>query len=99
MIFLTILKWFFVIVEIILIALILLRKSEIAALSSTFGGVGGDSGLGVKTQKQLDKTITWVALIFLVIAILLNKPNLWKESSGGEKAPTHNEAPLDPGAK
>lgn len=89
----TILQWFFVVLEVILIILILLRKADIVGLSSTFGGVGGDNALGVKTQKQLDKTIIWIAGIFLIIAILLNKPNLWQTSSPAKDTKQEQQIP------
>ncbi len=56
-----------------LIILVLLRKSDVGGLSGAFGGMG-DTAFGVKTQKHLDKIITWVAIFFFFTAILLNLP-------------------------
>ena len=58
----------------VLILLILIRKGESGGLSSAFGGAGGADLLGVRAQKQLDKLITYVAVLFIASAVLLNMP-------------------------
>jgi preprotein translocase subunit SecG len=59
---------------ILLTILVMCRKGEVGGLSGAFGGLGGDTAFGVKAQKQLDKIITYIAILFLVIVILMNTP-------------------------
>lgn len=74
-IFISILKILFVLSGIMLVVLVLLRKSEASSLGSAFGGMG-DTAFGVKTQKHLDKIITWAFVIFIGTAILINLKTL-----------------------
>lgn len=76
-----ILQFLFLISGIILIFLIMLRKGEGGGLSGAFGGMGGDTAFGVKTQKQLDKIITYLAIVFVIVAIVLNTPKFRKHST------------------
>lgn len=78
----TILQLLFVLSGILLVVLVLLRKGEVAGLSGAFGGMGGDTAFGVKTQKQLDKVITYVSVFFMVVAIILSTPKFRKVSKG-----------------
>lgn len=65
-------KLAFSVLGILLILLILARKSESGGLTSAFGGFGGSEALGVKATKQLDKVITVMATILFLLAVLLN---------------------------
>lgn len=77
----------FVISGILLVILILLRKQESYGLSSAFGGVGGDTAFGVKTQKQLDKVITYASIFFILVAIMLSLPAIRPKSTSQPPAP------------
>lgn len=87
----------FIIAGILMIILILLRKSDVAGLSSAFGGLGGDTAFGVKTQKQLDKIITYLSIFFLVTGLLLNSPKI-KAKPAPAAPTTTQEAPSTPSA-
>ncbi len=65
-------KLAFSILGVLLILLILARKSESGGLTSAFGGFGGSEALGVKATKQLDRIIAFMAMFFFLLAILLN---------------------------
>lgn len=73
-------KMLFLFLGVCLVVLIMLRKSEQAGLSSAFGGMG-DTAFGVKGQKQLDKIITYAAIIFILAGILLNTPAMRKREA------------------
>ncbi len=84
---------------IILIVLVLMRKSEVGGLSSAFGGMG-DTAFGVKTQKQLDKVITYISIFFFVVAVLLNTSKFRHIDTTTPTPPTPpvKEAPAVPSA-
>lgn len=65
-------KLSFCLIGILLILLILARKSEGGGLTSAFGGAGGSEAFGVKATKQLDKVIAVMATMMFLLAILLN---------------------------
>lgn len=82
-----------------MIVLILLRKGEVMGLSGAFGGAGGETAFGVKTQKQLDKVITYVSVVFIVSAILLSTPKFRQAGKDAThvEPPVTKEAPAAPG--
>jgi protein translocase SecG subunit len=92
----TIVQTLFVIAGILMVILILLRKSDVAGLSSAFGGLGGDTAFGVKTQKQLDKIITYVAIFFMVAGLLLNTPKMKAKPTPPVTPTTTQETPTTP---
>jgi protein translocase SecG subunit len=65
-------KLTFCVVGVLLILLILARKSDAGGLASAFGGGGGSEALGVKAGQQLDKVISFMAVILFLLAVLLN---------------------------
>lgn len=64
----------FAFVTLLLLFFVLLRKGEGGGLSGAFAGIGGETAFGVKAAKQVDKIITWLAAIFLLLAVLLSIP-------------------------
>ena len=90
----TILQILLIILGILLTILVMCRKGEVGGLSGAFGGLGGDTAFGVKAQKQLDKIITWLAFIFLLIVIAMNTPMFRNASRNiSVEAQQENSAP------
>ena len=58
-----------------LIVLILIRQGESGGLSTAFGGPG-ETFLGARAAKAIDKVIIWTAVIFVTFSILLNLPTV-----------------------
>lgn len=71
----------YVLVTLVMVGFILLRKGEGGGLSGAFAGIGGEATFGVKAAKQLDKLITYLAIFFLGLGLLLNLPRI----RGGEE--------------
>ena len=84
-------------IGIVMIILIMLRKGESGGLSSAFGGAG-DTAFGVKSQKQLDKVITYVAIAFISAAILMNYMNRSKAKTK-PKGKVETKQPVKPKGK
>ncbi len=59
-------------VALLLMGLILLQKNRGSGLSGAFGGVGGHTAFGTKTGDFLTWVTVGLAILFLVLAILLN---------------------------
>jgi preprotein translocase subunit SecG len=78
--------------SVIMIMAILLRKGDGGGLSGAFG-MGGDSAFGVKAAQGLDKIITILACIFLVLGLYLNTPKVRQgsDSTSGAKPPAESE--------
>jgi preprotein translocase subunit SecG len=68
---LIVLVWVFVSLALILI--ILIQKGRGGGLSSAFGGAGANSLLGTKTTDWLTKVTIGTVLVFLLLAVLMNK--------------------------
>ena len=58
-----------------LIVVIMLRQGEAGGLSTAFGGTG-ETFLGARAAKTIDKVIIWAAVIFVVFSLILNLPSL-----------------------
>ena len=76
---------------IIMILAILLRKGDGGGLSGAFG-MGGDSAFGVKAAQGLDKIITILACLFLVIGLFLNTSKVRSTSSDSSEPDTPAES-------
>ena len=51
--------------------LVLVRQGETGGLSSAFGGPG-DTFLGARAAKTIDKIIIWGAVIYISLSIIVN---------------------------
>lgn len=85
----------FILSGVVLVVLILLRKSDVGGLSGAFGGMG-DAAFGVKAQKGLDKIITWLAVAFVCSAIFLNLPIFRAEHIAAPTPASNTQAPENP---
>ena len=65
-----------------LIVVIMLRQGETGGLSTAFGG-SGDTFLGARAAKAIDKVIIAAALVFVVFSVLLNLPTIIGLGKGG----------------
>ena len=83
---------FYSFISLVMILAILLRKGDGGGLSGAFG-MGGDSAFGVKAAQGLDKVITILACIFLVLGLFLNTPKVRKgsQSTGEPDTPAQSE--------
>ena len=83
-----------VLVSLLLIGLILLQKNRGAGLSGAFGGVGGHTAFGTKTGDFLTWVTVSLAVLFLLLAVLLNFAFEPTSIAGTTAAP----APVSPAA-
>jgi preprotein translocase subunit SecG len=79
-IFMFLLYAVYVISCLFLIVVIMLRQGEAGGLSTAFGGTG-ETFLGARAAKAIDKVIIWAAVIFVVFSVVLNLPSI--RSGGG----------------
>lgn len=68
---LIVLVWIFV--SILLIMLVLIQKGKGGGLSSAFGGGAANSLFGTKTTDRVTKATIGIVLLFLLLAVVLNK--------------------------
>ena len=64
---------FWVLVAIALILVVLIQKGRGGGLSSAFGGGTANSLLGTKTTDWITKATIGIVLLFLLLAVVLNK--------------------------
>ena len=83
-----------VLVSLMLIGLILLQKNRGAGLSGAFGGVGGHTAFGTKTGDFLTWVTVSLAVLFLLLAVMLNFAFEPTPIAGAAVAPT----PVSPAA-
>jgi preprotein translocase subunit SecG len=65
-----VLSLFFVVVAIVLIGVILVQKARGGGLTGAFGGGGSDTFLGAIQSKEIVRWTTWLAIVFIGLAIL-----------------------------
>lgn len=51
--------------------LVLMRQSDSGGLSTAFGGPG-ETFLGARAAKAIDKVIIWAAVVFIGLSLILN---------------------------
>ena len=88
------------IVSILLISVVLMQASQGGGLSGTFGGQAASSILGGQSAGNvLSKITTWLAVIFIVLAIfisILSGPTTESSSSLVKKASENNPVQQQP---
>ncbi len=73
---------FFVIVCILLIFIVVITPSQEGGMAAAFGGMGGDSFFGTKAHQHINKFMVFLAVSFLVLAVVLNRLNAGVNPSG-----------------
>lgn len=77
----------FVVISILLIFMVVITPSKEGGLASAFGGMGSDSFFGTKAQSHISRFTIFLAVSFIVLAILINLFN------------AHSEGDVDGGGK
>jgi protein translocase SecG subunit len=89
---------FFVIVCILLIFIVVITPSQEGGMAAAFGGMGGDSFFGTKAHQHINKFMVFLAVSFLVLAVVLNRLNAGTNpaGSGAPKSKVTEGAPATP---
>lgn len=65
----------FVLLCILLIFMVVITPSQEGGMAAAFGGLGSDSFFGTKANQQINRFTVFLAISFLVLALVLNKIN------------------------
>jgi protein translocase SecG subunit len=66
---------FFAIICILLVFMVVITPSQEGGMAAAFGGLGSDSFFGTKAHQHINKFTVFLAISFLVLAVVINKVN------------------------
>ncbi len=87
----------FVVLCILLIFMVVITPSQEGGMAAAFGGLGSDSFFGTKANQQINRFTVFLAVSFLVLALVLNKMNASATASAakGEKKTEQSDLEKD----
>jgi preprotein translocase subunit SecG len=72
----------FVLVCLLLIFMVVITPSQEGGIAAAFGGLGSDTFFGTKAHQHINKFTVFLAVAFLVLAVLINRANVGKSGAG-----------------
>ena len=90
----TLLSIAFIIICILLIFMVVITPSQEGGMAAAFGGMGSDSFFGTKAHQHINRFTIFLAIIFLVLALLINRLHIEYPVKGGAIRP--KAAPVEP---
>jgi preprotein translocase subunit SecG len=98
----TLLGILFFLVCILLVFMVVITPSNEGGMAAAFGGMGSDSFFGTKAHKSINKFTVGLAVLFMVLAIFINKLNARQtQAAPGDKGEIQKKVeslPPDPKA-
>lgn len=96
---LTLLGILFVVNCVALIVFVLFRQSDSGGIGAAFGGGDGGGAFGTKGQAVVDKVITFMGAMFIVVALVFNivSTGANKSVSTGVDSTQESDQPADEG--
>ena len=83
----------FVIVCILLVFMVVITPSQSEGLAGAFGGMGSDTFFGTKAGQHINRFTVFLAVSFLVLAVLINVYATRSSSKGTPLVPPGTSAP------
>ena len=83
----------FVIVCILLVFMVVITPSQGEGLAGAFGGMGSDTFFGTKAGQHINRFTVFLAVSFLVLAVLINVYNTKNTSKEAPLVPPSPTAP------
>ena len=74
----------FVIICLLLVFMVVITPSNEGGMAAAFGGMGGDSFFGSKGQQHVNRFTVFLAVSFLVLAMLFNYMSMGKSVAKGK---------------
>ena len=82
----------FVIICLLLVFMVVITPSQEGGMAAAFGGMGSDTFFGTKAHSHINRFTLFLAVSFLLLAIVLNKINSSSTDETGEpKGPSEFE--------
>jgi protein translocase SecG subunit len=81
----------FVLISLMLIFMVVITPSNEGGMAAAFGGMGSESFFGSKAHSQINKFTVFLAVSFLVLALLINYSSLGAPVASAEDAKTETE--------
>lgn len=72
----------FVLVCLLLIFMVVITPSQEGGIAAAFGGLGSDTFFGTKAHQHINKFTVFLAVAFLVLAVLINRHNVGRSGTG-----------------
>jgi preprotein translocase subunit SecG len=96
---LTALGILFVVLCVTLIVFVLFRQSDSGGIGAAFGGGDGGGAFGTKGQAVVDKVITFMGAMFIVLALVFNlvSTGAHKSTTTGVDTQQESDQPADEG--
>ncbi len=67
---------------ILLIFMVVITPSNEGGMAAAFGGMGSDSFFGTKAHQHISKFTVFLAVAFLILAVVINQVNAARFASG-----------------
>jgi preprotein translocase subunit SecG len=72
----------FVLVCLLLIFMVVITPSQEGGIAAAFGGLGSDTFFGTKAHQHINKFTVFLAVAFLLLAVLINRHNVSTSGTG-----------------
>lgn len=89
----------FFLVCVLLIFMVVITPSQEGGLASAFGGMGADSFFGTKAGRHINRFTVFLAVTFLVLAMLINWLHVHERSVDGTFVPEKKTEQPEPAPK
>jgi protein translocase SecG subunit len=74
----------FILICLLLVFMVVITPSNEGGMAAAFGGMGGDTFFGSKANQHINKFTVFLAVSFLVLAMLLNYMSVGKSAQKGK---------------
>lgn len=88
----------FVLICILLAFMVVITPSSEGGMAAAFGGMGSESFFGTKAHQHINKFTVFLAVGFLLLAIVINKVNSGRAIGGSKIEQQMKELPPKPAA-
>ena len=83
----------FVLICILLIFMVVITPSNEGGMAAAFGGMGSDSFFGTKAHQHISKFTVFLAVSFLILAVVINRLNASRAAEKGRPTPSQQLPP------
>jgi preprotein translocase subunit SecG len=79
---LIVLSILFILICLLLVFMVVITPSQEGGMAAAFGGIGSESFFGTKAHQHINKFTIFLAVSFLVLAVVINKINAGRSAGG-----------------
>jgi len=88
----------FVLICILLAFMVVITPSSEGGMAAAFGGMGSETFFGTKAHQHINKFTVFLAVSFLLLAVVINKVNTGRATGGARVEERMKDLPPKPAA-